>query len=196
MARIPPLPPGEWPKEMGAAIGALRPPAPRHPFPRPDADRPKGLNALGVFAHHPALTHAYNTFNGHILFASTLSPRQRELVVLRVAALRNSDYEWAQHALMANEAGVSDDEIAAIRRDPEGREWEPLDGALLRATDELVASANVSDETWAALAQELDTQQLIDLIFTVGAYETVAMAFNTFGVELDEDLRRKSGSHF
>ncbi len=49
-------------------------------------------------------------------------------------------------------------------------------------------SAELSDETWSELAKELDEQQLMDLVFTVGAYEALAMAFLTFGVELDADL--------
>ena len=46
----------------------------------------------------------------------------------------------------------------------------------------------VSDATWQTLATEFDDQQLMDLVFTVGAYEMLAMAFRSFGVELDEDL--------
>ena len=65
-----------------------------------------------------------------------------------------------------------------------------LDRLLLRAADELVADARIGDGTWAALARELEEQQLMDLVFTVGAYEILAMAFRSFGVELDADLRR------
>ena len=71
--RIPPLPPGEWPEQMKAALAALRPPNPRHPLPSRDANRPKGLNALGTLAQHPELTTAFNTFNGHVLFASRIT---------------------------------------------------------------------------------------------------------------------------
>ena len=35
---------------------------------------------------------------------------------------------------------------------------------------------------------ELDDQQLMDVIFTVGAYETLAMAMNSVGLERDADL--------
>ena len=38
------------------------------------------------------------------------------------------------------------------------------------------------------LAAELDTHQLMDLIFTVGAYDLLAMAMRTFGLEPDADL--------
>jgi alkylhydroperoxidase family enzyme len=186
--RIPPLPPGEWPPEMRAALAALRPENPRHPSPPPDPNRPKALNALGMLAQHPTLTHAFNTFNGHILFNSTLTPRERELVVLRVAAVRGSDYEWAQHVVLAGDAGLDADDIARIAEGPDAEGWGVLDAAMLRAVDELIADALISDDTWAALSSELDRQQLMDLVFTVGAYELLAMAFKSFGVQLDADL--------
>jgi alkylhydroperoxidase family enzyme len=104
--------------------------------------------------------------------------------------VREAEYEWAQHAVLAGDAGISDDEVARVRsRDVDG--WPPLEGALLRAVDELVRDAVVSDETWAALAAELSEQQLMDVVFTVGAYDLLAMAFRTFGVPLDDDLYRK-----
>ena len=34
----------------------------------------------------------------------------------------------------------------------------------------------------------------MDVVFTVGAYEILAMAFKSFGVELDADLGRKPAS--
>jgi alkylhydroperoxidase family enzyme len=151
--------------------------------------RPKGLNALGTLAQYPELARAYHTFNGHVLFASTLSPRQRELLVLRVATVRQSTYEWAQHAVLAGDAGLSDDEVARIVQGPDAAGWAPLDQAMLRAVDELIGDGGVSDGTWQQLASELDVHQLMDLVFTVGAYEILAMAFRSFGVELDEDLR-------
>src|SRR4051794_24144607 len=188
--RIPPLPPGQWPKAMKEALAALRPPEPRHPFPSQDDTRPKGLNVLGTLAQHPALTRAFHTFTGHVLFASTLSPRQRELLVLRVAALRRSEYEWAQHAVLAGDAGITAEEVERVIAGPDAPGWSPLERAMLAAADQLIAEATITDGTWAALADELDTQQLMDLVFTVGAYEVLAMAFRTFGVELDDDLRR------
>jgi len=186
--RIPPLPPKEWPVEMRAALAALRPENPRNPAPPTNPDRPKALNALGTLAQNPTLTHAFNTFNGHILFNSTLSPRQRELVVLRVAALRGSEYEWTQHVVLAGDAGLDQNDIARIAEGPDAPGWSPIDAAMLRATDELVGDALITDATWATLAGELDTEQLMDLVFTVGAYDLLAMAFRSFGVELDEDL--------
>lgn len=170
-------------------MAPYRPPNPRHPFPPSDPERPKGLNALGVLAHHPALTTAYHHLIGHALFATTLSVRQRELLVLRVAHLRDAPYEWAQHAFLAKEVGISPEEVARVRVGPDAEGWDPLEQALLAAADELVADARIADATYARLAAALDTQQLMDVVFTVGAYEVLAMFLRSFEVELDDDLR-------
>jgi alkylhydroperoxidase family enzyme len=191
MTRLPPLPPGEWPPEMADALAALRPEEPRHPLPRRDESRPKGLNALGLFARHPQLTTAFNTFNGHVLFATTLTPRQRELLVLRVAVRRDAAYEWAQHVVLALDTGLTLDDLARVSEGADADGWSPLEAALIRSADELLDDARIGDDTWGALTSALDERQLMDVVFTVGAYDLVAMAFRTFDIELDDDLKSR-----
>jgi 4-carboxymuconolactone decarboxylase len=143
---------------------------------------------LGLLAHYPALSTAYHHLIGHVLFATTLTVRQRELIILRVAHQRDATYEWAQHAFLAGEAGLTPEELARVRAGSEAEGWASLERALLAAVDELIADARIGDATYGVLAAELDTQQLMDVVFTVGAYETLAMAMRTFDLELDEDL--------
>jgi alkylhydroperoxidase family enzyme len=187
--RIPPLPREEWTEEIGQAIAALLPADAQRPLRRRKGGS-QGHNVLGTLARHPKLMHAYHVFNGHILFTSTLSPRQRELLIQRVAALREAAYEWEQHVILAAEAGLDDGEIARIAEGPEAPGWSATDAAMLWAVDELVSDAMVCTSTWRTLADTLDEHQLMDLVFTVGAYDLLAMAFRSFGVELDEDLTR------
>ncbi len=188
--RVPPLSPREWPDGMAEALAAAyRPENPRHPVSPRDPASPKGLNAMGVLAHHPELTAAYNQLIRHALYFTTITPRQRELLVLRVAHGRGAAYEWAQHVYQAGVAGLTSEEVARVRLGPDAREWSPLERALLAAADELLADARIGEETYRALSGELDTQQLMDVVFTVGAYEVFAMAMRTFDVELDDDLR-------
>lgn len=54
--------------------------------------------------------------------------------------------------------------------------------------DELHDGARISDETWSALAQAYDDNQLIELTMLIGQYHMVAFALNSLGVELDEGL--------
>jgi AhpD family alkylhydroperoxidase len=174
---------------MRGAIKALLPDNPRHPQVKRD-DRPKGLNVLGTLAHHPQLTTAYHTFNGHLLYNTSLTPRQRELLILRVAHVRDCEYEWAQHVVMATDLGVSAAEIERIRDGGDAAGWSALEAAMLRSVDELLADARIGDSTWTQLTAELSTQNVMDLIFTVGAYDVLAMALRSFGTQLDDDLRK------
>lgn len=188
--RVTPISPREWPPGMAETLSAtLRPDNPRHPLPPRDPASPKGLNAMGMLAHHPELTAAFNQLIRHALYFSAISPRQRELLVLRVAHLRDSTYEWAQHVYQGGVVGLSPAEVERVRLGPSAQEWAPLDAALLAAADELVADARIGEQTYDALSAELDTEQLMDVVFTVGAYEVFAMALRTFEVELDDDLK-------
>lgn len=143
------------------------------------------LNIFRTLAHHPKLLKRWLVFGNHLLAKSTLPPREREIAILRVGWLCRAGYEWGQHVKIGLGAGLSEDEIDRITRGPEAEGWSDSERALLRATDELHHDSFVSDETWTALAKHFETQQLLDLIFTVGQYHMVSMALNTLGVQLE-----------
>ena len=176
-SRIPPRSPDDWDDEARAALASVRPPDATGPVP----------NMLGIFAWHPVLARSWLTFSGH-LRRSTLPDRARELATMRTAWLRRGEYEWAQHVRMSREAGLTDEEIAAIPAGPDAASWEPPDAALLRAVDEMIGDRYVSDATWAELGTVFSRRQLMDLVFTVGAYDMHCMAFNTFGLELEPGM--------
>ena len=93
---------------------------------------------------------------------------------------------------MAGDAGITGTEVERVRSGPEAEGWSPAEAALVRAADELVRDARIADSTWATLSAELDTQQLMDVLFTVGAYDLLAMALRSFDVELDDDLQNRT----
>ena len=81
-----------------------------------------------------------------------------------------------------------DDEIRSAKVGPSKDDLSDKDIALLKATDELHSDAHVSDETWSGLSEFFSKEQLMDIVFTVGQYNLVSMALNSFGVQLDEGL--------
>ena len=142
-------------------------------------------------AHHPDFARSFDGFVlGHVNGdTSTLSPRQRELLVLRIAWLCRAEYAWAQHARIARSIGFTEEELRRITTGPRSPGWTPLEAALLSATDELHRDAFVGDATWQALAARLDTRQLIDVVATVGAYRLACTLLESLGVPLDEGLQ-------
>jgi alkylhydroperoxidase family enzyme len=176
--RLSPLPADQWDNAVRHAVAGLLPEERRNP-------RDAG-NLLGTLVHHPELTRAFLRFSVYLLSGSTLPPRIREQVILRVAHRRSCDYEWTHHVTIGKKAGLSDADIEAIKS---GNPSDEFDRAVLSAVDELDEKTNLSDHTWAALGERLDEQQRMDLIFTIGGYTALAMGLNTFGVEVEESQK-------
>ena len=146
------------------------------------------LNIFRTLAHAPKAFKRFMAWGGYILSdANSLSPRDRELVILRTGFNWKSGYEWAQHVRIGLDCGLTTSEIERIKSGPDAEGWHDSDRALLRATDELTSDAFISDSTWAALG-EYSEKQRMDLVMTVAQYTQVSMMLNTFGVQLDEDL--------
>jgi len=146
------------------------------------------LNIFRTLGHHPQLLKRWLVFGNHVLAKSTLTPRDRELAILRVGWLCRSGYEWGQHVVIGKNVGLDEADIARVADGPDAEGWTPAEAALLRATDELHDDSFVSDATWTELTQHYSTEQLIDFVFAVGQYHLVSMALNTFGVQLDEGI--------
>ena len=148
----------------------------------------RDLNIFRTLAHHPKLFKRWLVFATHILSKSSLSPRDREILILRTGWLCRSEYEWGQHVLIAKREGLTDRELRQIAEGPGSEGLAQHDDLLLRAVDELHARSRLSDETWQELAAIFDRHQLMDLVFTVGQYSMLAMALSSFGVELDSGV--------
>jgi alkylhydroperoxidase family enzyme len=147
------------------------------------------FNVLSTLVRHPDLLERWQAFAGHVMGpTSTLPPREREILILRIGWLNQSEYEFGQHVLFGRRAGLSDEEIDRVKLGPEAPGWSAFDAALCRAADDLHGEGILRDETWRALAERYDEKQLIDVVFTVGQYNLVSWVLNSLGVELDEGV--------
>jgi alkylhydroperoxidase family enzyme len=146
------------------------------------------FNVFKTAANHPHLARSVDSLAfGHVNSeSSTLPPRHRELLILRIGWLCKSEYEWAAHSRVALSIGFTDDELVRITKGPDAPGWTPFEATLLRAVDELHSDAFITDATWQDLSAQYDTQQLMDLVVTVGTYNMVSMMLNSWGVQLDK----------
>ena len=173
--RIAPLPESQWNEGITELLT---------PFKR-DGHTP---NVFTTFARNPELMERYDNFGKYILYEQSLPARDREILILRIGWLCQSEYEFGQHTLLGKEAGLTDEEILKITKGPNASGWNTFDASLIRAVDELYYSAIISDSTWKVLANRYDEPQLLDLIFTVGQYNLVSWALNSMGVQLDNGV--------
>ena len=143
------------------------------------------LNIFGVLGNHPNMLKRWLVFASHVLSKNTLSPRDRELLILRTGWNCGSKYEWGQHVVIARDCGISDHEIESVKEGPSASSWSSHDRMLLVAADELHQHQTLSDHAWNGLTATYSTEQVLDVIATVGNYHLVAMFLNSTGVPLD-----------
>lgn len=178
--RLTPLARSEWTQDVRATFSGHVPQIDRYLDDETLAVPP----VIGILARHPRLAAAWLSLNGVLLDGEEVLPAElRELAILRVAWLTRCDYEWEHHAGIAQGLGLSAELIQAVAHGPAWGSWTAEQQAVLTATDEMARDHVLGDDTWQALASLLDQQQLIELMFLVGAYLAFAGFLNTIGIE-------------
>jgi|SRR5690625_738245 len=130
-------------------------------------------------------------FRGWMWYSSKLMPfgrlsrRETELMILRIAHLRGSEYEFNHHVRIGRRAGVNADDVERVQSGPEARGWSAREQAMLHAIDELSASRDVTDATWQRLRGELDERECVELIMLSGQYESLATTIATLRIQPD-----------
>ena len=145
-------------------------------------------NIMATLANYSKLYNRWRVFGNHVLFKSSLPPREREILILRIGWLCQAEYEWGQHVIIGKKAGLNDEEIIQIIEGPNAKGWDPFDATLLLAVDELYIDSFITDSTWQKLSKKYNEHQLIDLVFTVGQYNLVSMVLNTLGIQLEDGI--------
>jgi alkylhydroperoxidase family enzyme len=138
-----------------------------------------------ALANAPHLLEPYSAL-AQALRHDAVTPRElRELVILRVAHLTGSDYEWSHHRRMAEAEGIAPARVRATRdRDPGGALTE-AQRAALRLADE-VHGMRVSDATMDELGRHFDAQAVAELVVLASLYEAIARLIQALGLEVEE----------
>jgi alkylhydroperoxidase family enzyme len=138
---------------------------------------------IATFLRHPRLARAHLALADE-LFRSELASRDRELAILRASWLSKAPFEWGEHVKIGKRIGLSDLEIERVTLGSSAPGWNEHDRAILRAVEELIETAMISDDTWAVLRRDLNDKQLIELPILIGQYQGVAYLQNTLRVRL------------
>jgi alkylhydroperoxidase family enzyme len=121
-----------------------------------------------------------------LLLRGRLPRVDTELVILRVAHLRDSEYELQHHHKMGRRRGLDDQTQAMIFAWPN-----PAGGltvrqrTLLSATDEFINNRSISPEVWQQLSSHLDRRQLIEFCMLAGQYDGLAATMSALEIPLD-----------
>ena len=151
-----------------------------------------GGGAFGVaraFLRHPVALKAFRVWATYVMMTpNPLPEREREIMALRTAWGIKCGYVWSRHLSYAAKAGLTDEEVEALKRPIAEHDWSEADAALIAAADALVTDFFVPDDIWEKLARHFTDKQCMDAIFVVGHFILMGSFLNTAGVPIDPDV--------
>ena len=145
----------------------------------------KVINLYKVLAHNPSVLRNFMRLGSSLLTKTELSPKLRELAILRVATLTGSDYEWAQHYPIALEVGVSREQTEILSHWNDSTNFDGEERAVLQYTEEVAQHVQVKDKTFRALQQHLSEQSIVELTLAIGYWGMVARFLVPLQIDID-----------
>lgn len=142
-------------------------------------------NLFLTLGRQRGLFRSWMWFAAHLMPGGKLGRRQSELVILRTAELSNCDYELSHHRSLARRSGVTAEEIRRVGEGPDAEGWSARDRAMLAAVDELHATRDVSDGTFADLQTHFDVPRIVELVMLVSHYEMLATTIAALRIQPD-----------
>jgi 4-carboxymuconolactone decarboxylase len=147
---------------------------------------PAPLKIFSMMAHAETNLRPLLRLGTSILTEQKLNAALRELAILRVARLSPAEYEWIQHVPIARLVGVSEAQVEAVQRDEMTAAcFDPTEQLVLRFTTEVVRDVRASDAVFAQMTERFSPQEIVELIFAIGFYMTMARLMETTGLDLD-----------
>ena len=147
--------------------------------------RAREFHLFTTLGQHRLLLLAFLPYSGYLLGRGKLSLRDKELVILRVGHLRNSEYELQQHRRLARSRGLDHELQARIFTGPAAEGLSDRDRVMLTAVDEFITTRDLSDDTFARLKLHLSKQQIIEFCALAGNYDAIAAILAALRVPMD-----------
>ena len=151
-------------------------------------ERLANLNATRIFLYSPISAGAMFNFLIAMMTTDTLSVRLRELIILRLAWLGKSVYEFSHHAEISRELGIPEESIMGVRDPDACQSYNEIDRAVLAMTDDLATGMQINQQTWEFLEKSFSKPELNELLFTVGLWRMQACWLNAIKPPLEEGV--------
>jgi 4-carboxymuconolactone decarboxylase len=147
-------------------------------------DLPVHNNLVRTTYNNPEMHRGFASLSGRVHSASHLDARTRELVILSTAARLGAEYEWTNHVPGARAAGVTAEEIDALR----AGDTAPFGGADLAALRYAAAveERTVDDALWREASAAFSPVELLDMTMVVAFYGLASRLVLALDVALDD----------
>jgi 4-carboxymuconolactone decarboxylase len=137
---------------------------------------------MNTYLHAPAVGVRQQALGAALTFEISLPKKVAELVILTVANDVQSSFQLAAHEWMGFQAGLTHDQIAALRERREPVLDDPLEQAAHRTTVRLLEAGDLDDDAYEAAVGVLGERGLLELVTLIGYYRMVALQLKVFRV--------------
>lgn len=144
----------------------------------------KTLNVHRATGNNQELIGAFDDFLEALYEHAGLSDRERELIILTVAATTGAEYQWHNHVWLAQELGVSEAEIEAIAHGDRSRF--PTHEQALIAYARGVAYGQIQEPLHEAVAEHFDTATIVGIAMLAAAYVAVGRVLDALDVDIED----------
>lgn len=132
-----------------------------------------------------ALFRSWLLFSASLMPGGSISRKETEVVILRVAHLRKCSYERDHHVRLGRKVGITELLLRSIEEGPESAGLTPRQKTLVASVDDLVLRKDISDVHWAELERFYTSAQIVELCLLVGQYEMLATTIHTLRIQRD-----------
>lgn len=126
-------------------------------------------------------------FAGKLMPGGRLPRRETEMVILRVAWLRACDYEFSHHLRLGKRAGVTASDVERIKVGSRATGWADHEALLMRITEELITTRDLSDPSWESLRSRYDERTALEVLLLIGHYDMLATTLMTLRLTPDQE---------
>jgi alkylhydroperoxidase family enzyme len=142
----------------------------------------RGRPGSEVLESNPQLRSFFECWLDTFIFKGHVDPRLRELTILRVMWRCGQSFEWANHYRVARTAGLTPEEIIAVRTTTPERDLAADVATVVRAADDVVELGHVSASSYAAVRTLFpDPGVRHEFLYLVAGYRMFASVSATEG---------------
>jgi alkylhydroperoxidase family enzyme len=145
------------------------------------------INLHRALGNVPGSLRSFLRLGNSLLFRGKLPHGLRELAIMRLAQTRGADYEWAHHAPLALQAGLSQQQIDELKGWQESQAYDERERAVLGYVDAVLAGEGVPDAVFEAVRSHLSESETVELTLVCGYWGMVASMLVALAVDVEPD---------
>jgi alkylhydroperoxidase family enzyme len=140
-----------------------------------------------TLGNSPAMLNAWVAMAWPLRHESVTSRALRELIIMRVAQLTRTSYEWVAHQPMALQCGISQEQLDHLGEWTASDVFDDEQREVLALTDAMTDGLDVPDTVWRPLADRYAPGELVELVLTAAYYSCVSRTLRALRMPVDGD---------